>query len=103
VKRGDIWDVAVDEQGATLRVAVLSGEAWNQGGTAQCVQVVRAHGVRDVLPYIVATAETDPVSGVLDMGWLSPVPTDAGVERIGMLTGATLSKVADSVRKIYEL
>jgi len=103
MRRGEIWDVATDPTGTTIRVAVLSGQAWNEGGSAQCVLLVRGHGVREVLPYIVATAETDPVTGILDMGWLSPVPTDAAVEYLGMLTGATLAKIADSLRRIYEL
>jgi mRNA interferase MazF len=103
VNRGEVWDVAVDEQGRTLRTVVVSGEAWNDGGTAQCVQLVRAHNVPEIIPYIVLTGESDPVTGALDMGWLSPIPTDAFVEQHGMLTGASLAKVSDSLRDIYEL
>lgn len=103
MRRGEVWDVAIGDNGRTVRVLVVSGEAWNEGAAPQCVQLVRRHGVPEVLPYLVACAETGPVTGVLDMGWLSPVAHETFVESVGILTGATMAKVSGCLRKLFEL
>jgi mRNA interferase MazF len=103
VRRGEIWDVAIGDDGRTIRVLVASGRTWNEAAAPQCVQLVRGHGVPELIPFLVVLAERDPVTGVLDMGWLSPIPREAFVEPIGMLTGATMAKVSDCLRMLYEL
>ena len=42
-------------------------------------------------------------SGAVEMGGLGPHDPAAFVELSGMLTGATMSKVSDCLRTLYEL
>lgn len=103
MRRGEVWDVAADQQGRTRRFLVLSSAEWNQGAAPQCVPLLRGHNVPEAIPYIVLTAEVDPVTGALDVGALGPVDPPAFVEPVGMLTGATMAKVSDCVRILFEL
>jgi hypothetical protein len=51
----------------------------------------------------VLTNEAGPVSGAVEMGGLGPLDPMAFVELSGMLTGATMSKVSDCLRTLYDL
>lgn len=104
MRRGEVFDVAVDEQGRTGRFLVVSSSEWNEGAPPQCIPLLRAHNVPEVLPFVVRTSEVDPVTGVLDIGRLGPIDPAAFVdEPVGMLTGATMAKVSDCLRILYEL
>jgi mRNA interferase MazF len=103
VIRGEVWDVAVDADGHTQKYLVVSSAAWNDGGLPQCVPVLRGHNAPEVIPFIVLTNEADPVTGALELGGLGPVEPAAFVQPSGMLTGATMAKVSDCLRNLYEL
>ena len=103
MRRGEVWDVAVDDDGHSQKFLVVSSADWNEGAAPQCVPVLRGRGAPEVIPYIVLTNEADPVSGAVEMGGLGPLDPAAFVELSGMLTGATMSKVSDCLRTLYEL
>lgn len=103
MRRGEVWDVAVDDEGHTHRFLVLSSADWNEGAPPQCVRLLRGHGTPELVPFVVLTNEADPVTGALEMGGLGPVDPAAFVQLAGMLTGATMAKVSDCLRAIYEL
>ncbi len=90
--RGDIYRAVLD-QTRTYLVAVISPGWFNAGHDPLVVPIARAHKVSDCVPYVVVTGETDPVSGALFMEDLAPIAAGDLIERVGMLTGATLSKV----------
>lgn len=48
-------------------------------------------------------AEPDPVSGIAVVNLIEYVPTSAGTERVGMLTGATFAQLEEILRTIFEL
>ena len=103
MRRGEVWDVAVDDDGHSQKFLVVSSGDWNEGAAPQCVPVLRGRGAPEIIPYIVLTNEADPVSGAVEMGGLGPIDPAAFVELSGMLTGATMSKVSDCLRTLYEL
>lgn len=101
--RGEVWDLR-GRGGQLHRVAIVSDDGWNEATWPQAVAVVRRHGATEALPFLVALNEPDPVGGaVLVMDSLGPVDRDALVTRVGMLTGATMDRVAGCLRDIFDL
>lgn len=102
MKRGEVWDIASPD-GAVHRVLILSEASWNTSGPAQCVPLLRAHGVPEILPFIVLTHPTDPVTGAIDMTALGPVDPADGVEPVATMGGATMARTGDALRLIFGL
>lgn len=101
MNRGEVWTVA-DEHGR-WRVVVLSADEYNENiGWAYCAPVVRRAATGELSPYSVRLAEPDPVSGVAVVNVIESVPASAGIERVGMLTGATFTKVQDVFRAVFD-
>ncbi len=90
--RGDVYRARLD-QTRTYLVAIITPAWFNGGDDPIVVPIARAHGADDCEPYMVVTHETDPVTGVLFVGDLAPISSGDLIERVGMLTGATISKV----------
>jgi len=106
VKQGEVWTIGDDGGDLRYRVVVLSSEAHNDrpGAAPFCAPVVRQRGaVEDLPPFAVGLAETDPISGVVVVSRLRRIPAAAGAERLGMLTGATMARIARALRDLFDL
>ena len=105
LKQGEVWTIG---QRADLRyrVVVLSSEAHNDrpGAAPFCAPVVRQRGDPDDLPpFAIALAETDPISGVVVLNRMRRLPASIGAERLGLLTGASMAKIATALRELFDL
>jgi mRNA interferase MazF len=105
VKQGEVWTIG---QRADLRyrVVVISSEAHNdrRGAAPFCAPVVRQRGAPDDLPpFAVALAESDPISGIVVVNRMRRLPAAVGAERLGMLTGSSMVKVAAALRTLFDL
>jgi mRNA interferase MazF len=105
VTRGEIWTVGDRTQQARHRVVVLSGEGHNDRPSAApyCAPIVRQRGSSDLPPFAVPLAETDPVAGVVVVNRLRRIPSSVAVERVGMATGASMSRINEALRDLFEL
>ncbi|BCB77246.1 hypothetical protein GCM10022251_65520 [Phytohabitans flavus] len=104
MNRGEVWTIG-DRTDLRYRVVVLSGDTHNERANAApyCAPVVRQRGTTDLPPFAVPLSETDPVSGVVVVNRMRRLPVTAGAERLGMITGASLSRVDDALRSLFEL
>ena len=105
MKQGEVWTIG-DGADLRYRVVVLSAETHNDRPRAApfCAPVVRQRGViEDLPPFAVALAETDPISGVVVLSRMRRIPPAAATDRLGMLTGATMSRIAEALRRLFDL
>lgn len=104
MNRGEIWTIG-DRGDLRYRVVVLSGDAHNDRARAApfCAPIVRQWGATNLPPFVVPLAETDPLSGVVVVSRMRRIPASAGTERIGMVTGASMARLGDAVRDLFEL
>jgi mRNA interferase MazF len=105
VKQGEVWTIGAGND-LRYRVVVLSAEAHNDRPRAApfCAPVVRQRGAtEDLPPFAVGLAETDPISGVVVLTRMRRLPPVAGAERLGMLTGATMARIAAALRDLFDL
>ncbi|MEQ4303428.1 type II toxin-antitoxin system PemK/MazF family toxin [Plantactinospora sp. B6F1] len=104
MKRGEIWTVGDRTQQARHRVIVLSGEGHNDRPSASpyCAPIVRQRGSGELPPFVVPLAETDPVTGVVVVNRLRRVPSAVAVERVGMATGASMARIGEALRDLFE-
>lgn len=87
------------------RVVVLSADAHNDrpGAAPICAPIVRQRGITDLPPFAVPLVEADPLSGVVVVNRLRRIPTSAGAERIGMVTGASMVRLDTALRNLFEI
>lgn len=104
MNRGEIWTVG-DPSQVRYRVIVLSGDAHNDRPSASpyCAPIVRQRGTEELPPFVVPLAETDPMTGVVVVNRMRRVPALAGVERVGMATGASMSRIGEALKDLFEL
>lgn len=104
MNRGEIWTIGAPGD-LRYRVVVLSGSAHNQrpGAAPYCAPIVRHHGTDDLPPFVVPLAETDPLSGVVVVNRMRRLNVSAAVERIGMVTGASMARLDAAMRDLFEL
>jgi mRNA interferase MazF len=104
VKRGEIWTIG-DRGSLRYRVVVLSAEAHNGRPSAApfCAPIVRQRGTSDLPPFVVPLAETDPLSGVVVVNRMRRLRASSGAERLGMVTGASMARLRDALRDLFEL
>jgi mRNA interferase MazF len=104
VRRGEIWTVG-DRSDLRYRVLVLSGDAYNERANAApfCAPIVRLRGTADLPPFAVPLAEQDPMTGVVVVNRMRRLPSSAGAERIGMITGSSMARLTEAMRKLFEL
>ena len=104
MNRGEIWTIG-DRGDLRYRVVVLSGDAHNDRPSASpfCAPVVRQRGSTKLPPFVVPLAETDPLSGVVVVNRMRRLPVSAGAERVGMVTGASMARLGDALRDLFEL
>ena len=104
MKRGEIWTIGIATD-LRYRVLVLSADTYNERDNASpfCAPIVRQRGVTELPPYAVPLTEQDPITGVVVVNRMRRLPASTGAERIGMVTGASMARLADAVRALFEL
>nr|WP_296069048.1 type II toxin-antitoxin system PemK/MazF family toxin [uncultured Actinoplanes sp.] len=104
MRRGEIWTIG-SRTDLRYRVLVLSGDNYNDRSNAFafCAPIVRLRGATDLPPYAVALTEQDPITGVVVVNRMRRLPASIGAERIGMVTGSSMSRLSDAVRALFEL
>jgi mRNA interferase MazF len=104
VKRGEIWTIG-SRTDLRYRVLVLSSDSFNErvGAAPYCAPIVRQRGATELPPYAVALTEQDPITGVVVVNRMRRLPASVGAERIGMVTGASMARLADAVRNLFEV
>lgn len=104
MNQGEVWTIG-DRGDLRYRVVVLSGDVHNDRPNASpfCAPVVRQHGTIDLPPFVVPLTEADPLSGVVVVNRMRRLRPGAGAERIGMVTGASMARLREAVRDLFEL
>jgi mRNA interferase MazF len=104
VKRGEIWTIG-NRTDLRYRVLVLSADTFNDRSNASpyCAPIVRQRGAVELPPYAVALTEQDPITGIVVVNRMRRLPASTGAERIGMVTGASMNRLAEALRGLFEL
>ena len=104
MNRGEIWTIG-SRTDLRYRVLVLSGDAYNSRSNAApfCAPIVRQRGTTVLPPFAVALTEQDPITGVVVVNRMRRLPVSAGAERIGMVTGASMARLIEAMRGLFEL
>jgi mRNA-degrading endonuclease toxin of MazEF toxin-antitoxin module len=86
------------------KVAVMSADAVSATGWPWCAPIVRQVQVPAALAvFCVQTHETDPVSGVILLLEMRPVPDEQLGTAVGTLVGATFARLEDGIRALFDL
>lgn len=103
MNRGEIWTVG-ERSDLRYRVVVLSGDAHNDRPRAApyCAPIVRQRGT-SLPPFVVPLAETDPLSGVVVVNRMRRISGNSGAERVGMVTGASMARLEEAMRDLFDL
>jgi mRNA interferase MazF len=104
VKRGEIWTIG-SRTDLRYRVLVLSSDDHNDRKNASpfCAPIVRQRGATELPPFAVALTEQDPITGVVVINRMRRLPASIGAELIGMVTGASMARLTDAMRDLFEL
>ena len=104
MQRGEIWTIG-DRTDLRYRVLVLSADSYNDRSNATpfCAPIVRQRGSTQLPPFAVPLTEQDPVTGVVVVNRMRRLPADTGAERIGMVTGASMARLTEAMRNLFEL
>ena len=104
MRRGEIWTIG-SRTDLRYRVLVLSADSYNDRSSASpyCAPIVRQRGVVELPPYAVARPEPDPTPGCGGTNRMRRRPAEVAADRIGMVTGASMDRVAKAVRDLFEI
>jgi mRNA interferase MazF len=104
MRRGEIWTIG-SATDLRYRVLVLSADSLNERDNASpfCAPIVRQRGAVELPPYAVALTEQDPITGVVVVNRLRRLPAATGAERIGMVTGASMARLTEAMRALFEI
>ncbi|MDG4770764.1 MULTISPECIES: type II toxin-antitoxin system PemK/MazF family toxin [Micromonosporaceae] len=104
MNRGEIWTVG-ERSDLRYRVVVLSGDTHNERPRAApyCAPIVRQRGATSLPPFVVPLAETDPLSGVVVVNRMRRISGRSGAERVGMVTGASMARLEEAMRDLFDL
>lgn len=103
MNRGEVWTVE-GPAGRRWRVAVVSGDSHNDRLGALPFVVPLVHRPPGELPpYVAALRDPDPVGGVALTADLGQIDPRRSIERVGMITGASMSRIAEALRDLFEL
>lgn len=104
MKRGEIWTIGSPTD-LRYRVLVLSSDSFNERSNASpyCAPIVRQRGAVELPPYAVALTEQDPITGIVVINRMRRLPASTGAERIGMVTGASMARLSEALRGLFEL
>ena len=104
MKRGEIWTIG-SRTDLRYRVLVLSSDSYNERANASpfCAPIVRQRGATELPPFAIALTEQDPITGVVVVNRMRRLPAAVGAERIGMVTGASMARLAEAMRDLFEM
>jgi mRNA interferase MazF len=104
MRRGEIWTIG-NRTDLRYRVLVLSGDNYNERKNASpyCAPIVRQRGATELPPYAVPLSEQDPITGVVVVNRMRRLPAAVGAERLGMVTGASMVRLTEAMRELFEL
>lgn len=104
MNHGEVWTVIDPETSVRWRLAVVSGDGWNDRPEAwpYVVPLVRRSAGK-LPPYVAELGDPDPVGGVALVAELGRVDPAIAVERVGMLTGASMANLGSALRDLFEL
>lgn len=104
MRRGEIWTIG-DRTDLRYRVLVLSGDMFNDRKNAApfCAPIVRQRGATELPPFAVALSEQDPITGVVVVNRMRRLPATTGAERLGMVTGASMVRLTEAMRDLFEI
>jgi mRNA interferase MazF len=104
MRRGEVWAVG-DPNSLRYRIVVLSADRYNDRPNAVplCAPIVRRQGSSELPPFVVPLAELDPLTGVVVVSRVRRIPASAGAERLGMVTGATMVRLGQALRDLFEV
>ena len=82
----------------------MSGDAFNDrvGALPFVVPIIRRPG-GELPPYTAELSDPDPVGGVALVADIGQVDQGRATERVGMLTGASMNRVEEALRDLFEL
>jgi mRNA interferase MazF len=104
MRRGEIWTIG-NASDLRYRVLVLSADMFNERKNAApfCAPIVRQRGATELPPYAVALSEQDPITGVVVVNRMRRLPAEVGAERLGMVTGASMVRLTQAVKDLFEI
>jgi mRNA interferase MazF len=104
VNHGEVWTIVDSETAGRWRVAVVSGDGWNErpGAWPYVVPLTR-RPAGELPPYVAELTDPDPVGGIALVAELGRVDPSIGVELVGMLTGASMANLGGTLRDLFEL
>src|SRR5690242_12458050 len=104
MRRGEVWTIG-SRTDLRYRVLVLSADTFNDRTNAApfCAPIVRQRGATELPPFAVALSEQDPITGVVVVNRMRRLPASTGAERIGMVTGASMVRLAEAMRSLFEI
>jgi mRNA interferase MazF len=104
MRRGEIWTIGSPTD-LRYRVLVLSADSLNERTNASpfCAPIVRQRGAVELPSYAVALTEQDPITGVVVVNRMRRLPAATGAERIGMVTGASMARLTEAMRALFEI
>jgi mRNA interferase MazF len=104
VNHGEVWTFK-GNAGRSWRGVVLSVDTVNSapGAYPLVAPIVRRFPEAETVPFAAQLSDLDPVSGVVLVAELLPVDPGRAAELVGMLTGASVARVADALRDLFDL
>ncbi len=81
------------------RIVVLSNEEVNE---TYPIAAPLGRGTQDLPPFMVALADQDPIAGTVHVGRLAFCDPTLLEKPAGLLTGATMSRILESVHTLFE-
>jgi mRNA interferase MazF len=104
VKHGEVWTVTIPGTGSRWRVVVVTDDGWNdRHGAVPYVLPIVHRPAGELPPYVAELADPDPVGGVALAAELGRIDPSCGVERLGMLTGASMDRLGSALRDFLAL
>ena len=100
MRRGEIYEYTVGSQRA--RIVIASASRYNPGRATFAV-VLGADVNPPPVAVLVATADADPVRGVIDVSRLRPLDPSAVRATVGRLTPDTLRRLDRALRTYFDL
>lgn len=100
MNRGVVWDYS-PSTGPSVRVVVLSNDVHNSVSWPVCAYLTRR--ATPLVPTMVPLADPDPVGGAVDLTTLGTINPDRLSGPVGMLTGASLARIAEAMRVLLAL
>jgi len=95
VKQGEIYEHEVNN--ARYRVLVVSADSHNITRIPWVAPI--RHGRADIPPYLVELHDADPLGGSVDLDRMRRA-TPSG-ELLGLVTGATMSRVREAITAVF--